>query len=232
MRMYVKQGMAGLLFVAAVVILGAGVIAGEEEGGRRRRGEKPRNPEVERRGPRDEAVRAFMEKQAEARREFFKAQHEARAELRETLEDKAPQEACRAILDQHKARHGETQAFMSSQYDKWVGFISAHMEEKGVSAEDQKKRLDGMQEHHETRQAEHQKHSDKVVKTLTKLSGKEDLTKEELHKALQRLRPRRPGPGQRGPRGQGKDGPEGRARPRKGGGRRVGPPRGEKPEQV
>lgn len=173
--------------LALVALVGAMGMA-EEEQGNRRHGEKG-----------SAEMRRFRKEQHAARREHGKSQLEENRAFRETLEDKQPNEACGEIVGHRQQQFSENKTFFDGQHEAFVAFMTKLMQQNEVPAEKQAERLAQMNEHYTEATERHEERQKEIIATLQELSGKEDLTWEELKEAMEQFR-RREGRESRGGR--------------------------------
>ena len=177
----------------------AGDEAGREEGKQRTR------PEGKERGerPGGEAFKAFMKSQKEAGRAHHKAQGEETKALLETLREGEPQAGCVAMAAHRTTQQGENQAFMTTQNETIVAFMTEHAAENEIPAEKLAEHLEQMQKHQAERTKRHEEMSQALIAKLTELSAKEDLTWEEVKKTMKPMHRRGKRGGKRGGEGGG-----------------------------
>lgn len=120
-------------------------------------------------------------------REYVDDQRGENREFRKSLEGLTPAQRCAAIRKHHAAQHSENVTFAEQEYQKVIERLKQRMVERGVPAEKQAKVLANAAERHAKRKALAESQFQARMALLDTLSGKPDLTAEEMRTQIKAL---------------------------------------------
>lgn len=195
-------------------IANAGEADAEVEAGKeRQRPERKERGERGKRGkrgehPGGEAMQAFIKSQREAGRAHHEAQGTETKALIEGLHEGTPQAGCTALAAHRQTQSDENAQFQQGQNEALVAFMRTNAADNEIPEEKVTQHLEKMQAHFEERTKRHAEMSQAVIAKLTELSGKDELTWEEVKQTMKSMhRSGRKGEGKQHRRGKrkGKD---------------------------
>ncbi len=198
------------MLTLGVMIAGSAIAKGDGDGNKRGRkqGGKDGGPKCGELAGKDMPGKEERTEFRKAQHEKIKAFHEERKENMEAAREAAkkeedPYKVVATAKANHIKAHTDAVKFFGGMQAEGTAFMKSMFDKYDVPEEKQEKILEKAEEHREKRKEMHEKHNEKIMETLDKLADKDDLTKEDIHKALKKVHKGRPGHGKKGDRERG-----------------------------